>query len=494
MKGEIVLRRILPAFLLVASFAPAFGQAAPPFLTITDSSPDNTAQPLVLLKGGQPSSTQGIEVTSQSTSTSSPPNFSTLIGAGFGGLLLVQNSPAVSGTGQNSPSFCISGNQWNGAASTSVAAVWCLNVEGGGASGSTDSPDVIEWTRPFLSNTYGNPNTDFTMLWPGAINLASNGQMTVGPNVDTTIGNLSGIPSTLTGQKTMVSTGTVNAGPVTVEPGQLTASSVPSGSQEGALQILQSYLFSGNTRTGHLACPTVGTPQSVTECQTTGAAENWVGVFNAIKGAQGVSVTPLRYGRVPVLTSGSVQFMSGDFICKDDANPSLVKDNQGTPCPIGESIGIAPGELSAPSTNLHLADLIPEAGVSGAAAQGQILQFTCIGAVPTTASTIYLNGGQCSIASGTDAVEFTLPYPSGTYTLSQMYVNYAHPGLTGDTVTLFVNGSSGATPVSCSPTTTGQCSDLTDTASIAAGQTYSIRVGTGASDPLKNINVTIRLQ
>jgi hypothetical protein len=464
-----------------------------PLLVLQDSASDGAFLPLLQLQGGAVSSTQGIEVTSQSTLTSSPPNLSSVMGTGFGGLLLVQNSPAVSGAGENSPLFCISGNQWNGAASASVAAVWCLNVKGGGAAGTTDSPDVIEWTRP-TGTGYGNPTGDLTMLWPGAVNLASDGQITVGPNVDTSLGNVSGIPSTFTGQKTQVNSGTVAAGPVTLEPGQLTASSVPAGATEGPLQILQSYIAGSgaSTAVGTLACPVAA--QTVIPCLTTGAAENWVGVFNSIPGSQGVSVTPLRYGRVPIKTAGStaVTFNAGDFVCKDDANASYVVTNSTTPCPVGESIGIAVGDPSSGTS--HVVDLVPEASVSGAAAQGQILQFTCIGAVPTVASTIYLNGGQCSVGSGTDAVEFTLPYPSGTYRFSQMYVNYGHVGLTGDTVTLFVNGSSGTTPVSCAPTTTGQCSDLTHTLTITGGQTYSIRVSTGASDSLKNINVTIRLQ
>ncbi len=40
-------------------------------------------------------------------------------------------------------------------------------------------------------------------------------------------------------------------------------------------------------------------------------------------------------------------------------------DNISTPCPIGESIGIAVGEVSAPvGNNLHLVDLTPEASVT----------------------------------------------------------------------------------------------------------------------------------
>lgn len=498
MKGELMLRNVILASALIFCFVPAFAQSpnTPPFLNILDFTNDGTASPLLLLQGGQTASTVGEEITSQSTSstTTSLPNLGNIMGTGFGGLSLVQTSPAVNGAGQNSPYLCISGNQWNTAGTpATIAAVWCLRVKGGNATtgGAGGSPDVIEWFRP-TGTGYGNPTGDITMLWPKAINIASNGQMTVGPNVDTSLGDVSGVPSTFTGQKTNVSTGTVAAGPITIEPGQLIAGSVPAGSTEGPLQILQSYQTGGSTTVGLLACPS-GVAQSVKVCTTTGAAENWVGVFNSIPGAQGVTVTPLRYGRVGISSNSSgLVFSNGEFVCKDDANAGFVIDNGSTPCPIGESVGIAVGDPSpALPFNEHLVDLVAEAGVSGAAAQGQILHFTCVGPVASN-STIYLNGGPCNTTSTSDAVEFTLPYPSGTYRFSHLYVNYSVAGVSTDTVTLFVNGA--ATSISCSPTSSSTCSDLTDTASISAGQNYSIRVSTHASDTLKNINVTILLQ
>jgi hypothetical protein len=510
-KTNAILSRGLLALVLFLPLTQTFGQTATaPFFTITDFASDGTTSPLLLLTGGQTSSTVGAEVTSQSTSTTTTnlPNLGAIMGTGHGGLSLIQTSPATSsGTtlpaaGQDSPFFCISGNQWIGDPTDATrASAWCLQVQGGNVSDSRKTTaDVIQWTRP-TGTGYGNPTGDITMLFPGAINLAAAGQITVGPNVSATQ-DVSNILSTFTGQKTTNNgiSGAPAAGSVTLEPGQLTASDLTASSGagfEGALQILQSYIMGASADVGRLACPeaTVGRrPQYITDCTSTGAAENWVGVFNSINGNQGVTVTPLRYGRVPISTTATnnVAFNAGDFVCKDDGTGGYVVTNGTTPCPIGESIGVAVGESSAPMSKMHLVDLVPEASVSGAAGQGQILQFTCIGAVATTASTIFLNGGQCTVGSGSDNTEFTLPYPSGSYTFSQMYVNYGHAGLTNDTVTLFVDGTS--TNVTCSPTTTGQCSDPTHTASISGGHPYSIRVATQASDPLKNINVTIRLQ
>jgi len=375
-KIHVILRRGLLALVLFLPLDQAFGQTGtPPFLNILDFTNDGTASPLLMLQGGQTSSTVGAEITSQSTSstTSSLPNLGAIMGMGFGGLSLVQTSPATTngttGTGEASPFFCISGNQWNGTvppSGASVAAVWCLHVHGDSIATTKDIPDIIEWTRP-TGIGYGNPTSDLTMLWPGAINLAAAGQITVGPNVDTVAGNVANILSTFTGQKTTVTGTSLNppmAGPVTVEPGQLTSlTAVPAGATEGALQILQSYIIGDSTDVGRLAClePAKG-PQYISDCGSVGAAENWVGVFNNIKGAQGVSVTPLRYGRVPISTASSATFNAGDFVCKDDANRSYVMSNGGTPCPIGESIGIAVGDATSGITS-HLVDLVPEASV-----------------------------------------------------------------------------------------------------------------------------------
>lgn len=207
-------------------------------------------------------------------------------------------------------------------------------------------------------------------------------------------------------------------------------------------------------------------------------------------GAQGISVTPLRYGRVPVMTvSSQVSFTAGDFVCKDDTAASYVIGNMITPCPLGESIGVAVGDYNVKS-NLHLVDLVPEASVSGAVSQGIVLQFTCGGAVGALTQTTYLNGQQCSTTA--NAVEFTLPYQSGSDSLKNMYVNYNTAGIAGDAVTLYVDNM--AITVICNPTPAGQCTDLVRTASITGGHTYSVRAATQAGSTLNTVLVTLELQ
>jgi hypothetical protein len=506
-KTNAILSRGLLALVLFLPLTQTFGQTATaPFFTITDFASDGTTSPLLLLTGGQTSSTVGAEITSQSTSltTTNLPNLGAIMGTGFGGLALIQTSPATSngttGTGQASPFFCISGNQWNGTvmpSGASVAAVWCLHVHGDPIAATKDIQDVIEWTRP-TGTGYGNPTNDITMLFPAAINLAAAGQITVGPNVSSSL-DVSGDLSTFTGRKTnnQGSMTTVPvAGPITIEPGQLTAlsllsSGTPPAGVEGALQILQSYIAGASTDIGRLACPSTA-PQYISDCTLTGAAENWIGVFNNISGAQGVTVTPLRYGRVPISTTSgnNVAFNTGDFVCKDDVTGGYVVTNGTTACPIGESIGIAVGESSAPSNARHLVDLVPEASVSGAASQGQILQFMCSGKAPSAGGTVYIQNTPCSTT--TDTGEFSLPYPSGTYTFRNLYVNYTAAGSGTDTVYLWVNGT--RTSIHCSPTSSTQCTDVSDTAAITSGQNYSLRLTSASGDTLTNVNATIQLQ
>ncbi len=251
---------------------------------------------MLKVQGGSQASTQGVEVTSQSTSTSSLPNFSSLIGTGFGGALLLQASPAVSGTGQGSPFLCTSGNQWDGALSTpaSVAAVWCLQVDGGSAATPTDSPDVIEWSRPFLMNTYGNPTNDLTMMWPASINLAA-GQMTAGPAPTSTTANVSALVSTFTGEKTS-NVGTMALPPAparTIEPGQLNLDSRRASPIRDARRSAPNSpkLYQLRNSDGWSLSVPFRHPQTVMNCTSTGAAENWVGVFKSIQGAQGISIT-----------------------------------------------------------------------------------------------------------------------------------------------------------------------------------------------------------
>jgi hypothetical protein len=67
-KIDVILRGGLLALVLFLPLAQTFGQTATaPFFTITDFASDGTTSPLLLLTGGQMSSTVGIEITSQST-------------------------------------------------------------------------------------------------------------------------------------------------------------------------------------------------------------------------------------------------------------------------------------------------------------------------------------------------------------------------------------------------------------------------------------------
>jgi hypothetical protein len=469
------------------------------------------AQPLLLVAGAPPnaqnvpSPSLGIEVTSQAFTTHGigpAPNLPSIMGSGFGGLSLVQVEGATSSVGVNSPFLTMCAQQ-NGSAmgGGSGAACWNWQVQGGNGS---DGPDILKLTRTPTTNA----TTNITVLFPAAINLATApnagmtlaGQITVGP-MPVTFANAN-VQSTFTGAATGSGASGAAAGPVTVVPGQLTAAPPDASAVEGALQILQSYKTTGTTTAGLLACPTT-TAQTASACSSVGQAENWVGVFNNIPGQLtngSITAIPLRYGRVPIssVPGTNVQYKSGDFVCKDDLNAGYVIDNNpsgsaNTPCPLGESIGIAVGD--AGSGTSHLVDLVPEASVSGAVSQGLVLQFTCFGSAPS-GNTVYLNGQGC--VTTTNTVEFSLPFQSGTYTLKNMYVNYGTVGVPNDTVTLWVAGSS--TNISCAPTSASpkQRTDLLSvtghSASITAGQSYSIRVSTHGSETLTNVLVTIQLQ
>lgn len=346
------------------------------------------------------------------------------------------------------------------------------------------------------------------MEFPSAINLAAGtaatgGQITIG-SVPATAADVHTDYVTLTGANTSASSGTILAGPVTVEPGQLNSQTSGTGT-EGALQILQSYLGTSGTGSppanlGRLACPSA--TQSVGPCTTVGPGENWVGVYSDVLNQNGfpstnssVSVTPVRYGRVGVSSKASgLTFNDGDFVCKDDANGGYVIDNGSTPCPIGESIGVGVGDPSSPlSNNRHLVDLVPEASVSGAVSQGLVLQFTCSGTV-TTGTTLYLNGELCNATTNT--TEFALPYQSGTYTFKNLYVNYKNTPAATDALTLYVGGS--ATSITCNPSPSGAapCPDVTHTATItpSTARNYSVRLTVATGSTIANLCVTIQLQ
>lgn len=503
MKGEVVLRIVPPAvaLALAASCMPASAQTGtPPLLNILDFSGDSTAQPLVLVTGAQPSSTLGIEVTSQSvTPAGTAPSLSGIMGSGFGGLSLVQLGGATSSTGQGSPFFSICGQQYGTAGVGGQGPdCWSWQVLGGAGS---DPTDVLQLIR----TTTTNKTFNVTVLFPPSINLAtasnpspinSAGQMTVGPAPYS--GPNANVPSTFTGAGTSDTTSAAVAGPITVEPGQLLATSPDAAALEGALQILQSYRGSNGTmcaNCGRLACPS-GTAQSVVLCTTTGQAENWVGVYNSIVGQVGGTITPLRYGRVAVKSSSAVTpWTNGDFVCKDDTTASYSEDNSNTPCPIGESIGIAVGDPTGTNLSMHLVDLVPEASVGG----GALLTFFCVGTVSAGATTYMFPS---AIGTNCQQTVGEMQPVSFAGTIKNLEVVYGTaPGATHtDTFTILkcpaLTGCA-TTGITCQVSGAGTpstCSDTSHTASVAQGDGVQIQDAAGTGSGAKDARVTIQIQ
>jgi hypothetical protein len=489
-----------PANLQVNGAATVIGTSTP-LLAVTDgpSAPTSSGY-LGIFQGAQSSTNTPLEIASQaasSTGFAAPP----ALMSGYLGVDLIQLAGAGGGNTYASPYWRMcSQSVLSSGANTPLC--WMAQVLGGSAPTGTNPASTLEWTMSGLP-----ANSNFTMLWPAAVNLAAHGQITVGP-MPTPAANAY-VPSTFTGQDTTSTSALTAAGPITVEPGQLTGSAVMAGATEGPLQVLQAYLGTNNSgnNIGLLACPS-GTAQNVIPCGTTGQAENWVGVYNSIPNQNGIngstspSVTPLRYGRVLINSQAmnqQVQWTSGDFVCKDDSSMgagyaidnSIANSHVNTPCPIGESVGVAVGD-PAMTTTPHLVDLIPEASVSGAASQGQVLQFTCFGPV-AAGTTVYLNGQACNAVM--DITEFNLPYQSGAYMLKNLYGSYGGTPTATDSLTLWVNTS--ATSVTCNPSASGTapCPDITHNTMISPStRKYSVRLATSSGSTIANLCLTIQLQ
>ncbi len=475
-----------------------------PFLTLQDVSGDTGTLPLQELVGGLNAASLGLEITSTAgTAGTALPPLSTIMGQGYGGLSLVQLGLASSTAGVSSPVLTMCAQQYGTAGSGGAGTdCWSWQVQGGAGTGTgSGPPDILALTR----STSTNGTSNITVLFPPSINLATApnpsglaGQITVGPQP--IIGPNANVPSTLTGASTSNSSASSVAGPVTVEPGQLTNASPAAGAVEGALQILQSYLGSNgtsNVNVGRLACPS-GTAQSVVPCTVAGQAENWVGVYNTIPGQAGTTatVTPLRYGRVVVASSSAVSpWTNGDFVCKDDASASYSRDNSATPCSSGESIGIAVGDPGSGSTSTHLVDLVPEASVTG----GAVMTFFCTGFVSAGQSNYLFpsalgtNCQQAVVAAAMQPVSF-----SGT--LKNLEVVYGTaPGTSHtDTFTVFkcpALAACSATTVKCQVSGTAiSCSDIADTVAVSQGDGIQIVDAAGTSSAAQAARVTIQIQ
>ena len=303
-----------------------------PFLWLLDTASDTGVEPLILVNGGQNSNTLGIEITSQTNvaATVIAPPWSTMMPAGYGGLALVQTGAATSTAAYSSPSLAMCANQYGGAGATGPAC-WWWQVQGGNP-GVTNPPDILQLFRLPYNNTTSNT----TVLFPPSINLAtgpypnsvsptSAGQITVGPQPFT--GSNANVPATFTGASTSYGSAGASAGPVMIQPGQLTAATPDPTSAEGQLWLMQSYL--GTNNIGLLACIDKTTAQQVVVCGTANATAQIVGVYDSNPQQSGATVTPIRYGRAVVKNFGSAAtWGSGHYVCSDSTN-------NGTPWTMG---------------------------------------------------------------------------------------------------------------------------------------------------------------
>ena len=98
------------------------------------------------------------------------------------------------------------------------------------------------------------------------------------------------------------------------------------------------------------------------------------------------------------------------------------------------------------------------------------------------------NGNACNQPTTVGDVEVPIPF---TGAVKSMYVTYKTAGVSGDTVTVYVNNTS--TSITCNPTSLTSCSS-TGSASITTGQGISIRVSTGGTETLANMRVGLLLQ
>ncbi|MGA7217621.1 MAG: hypothetical protein WBX38_04875 [Candidatus Sulfotelmatobacter sp.] len=514
MKGEVVFRRVRPAFILVlaASFVPSSAQTGtPPLLDIIDFSGDSNVQPLVLVTGGQGASTLGIQVTSQSNGTASTaPTFS-WVSPGYGGLSLVQTGGSTSTSGgQPSPVFTMCANQY-GTQQIPITggqgpACWYWQVQGGGAG--NNPPDTLQLFR----NNFANSTNNITVLFPASINLAtaaftgatpSAGQITVGPAPYG--GTNANVTATFTGASTS-SASAAQAGPVLIQPGQLTNSTPSSSSVEGALWLMQSYignLGTGSGNVGLLACSDTITAQGVVVCGTSTAATQIVGVYDSNAQQAGATITPIRYGRAPIKNFGSAvpPWTNGDYVCRDTTNSGYVVDNGTTPCNRGTYVGVSAGDPTGlGNTSSHAVDLVQEPIVQG----GALMTFFCAGSV-VPSGTLYMFPGallttcaQATSSSGIQPVSFT-------GTVRNLEVFYAtSPGGSGvahtDTFTVWkcpALAGCAATSISCQIIGSGlpsTCSDLSHAVSISQGDGIQIVDATGSSSGAANPRITIELQ
>ncbi len=135
---------------------------------------------------------------------------------------------------------------------------------------------------------------------------------------------------------------------------------------------------------------------------------------------------------------------------------------------------------------------------NGTAIQASTIEVAfCLGNVGTTAGTFpLLPGSAVANCSGpsTTAVEVPMPY---TCTAKNLYVVAGTAGNNGTgsgVTTLYKNGST-VTSLKCTLGTATSCHDTTDTVTLNAGETWSIRTtSNGASETLANVRASFQCQ
>jgi hypothetical protein len=131
-------------------------------------------------------------------------------------------------------------------------------------------------------------------------------------------------------------------------------------------------------------------------------------------------------------------------------------------------------------------------GGGGATANNAIFQYYSVGLVASSLTNGYLvpaSGSASSASSGGE--DFVIPY---SCTFKNLYGNALSGGVNSSSgvVTVFIAGSASVVTFTFGTGTTG--SDTTHNAAITAGQAYSIRISTQASETLSNPRVTVQCQ
>ena len=124
-----------------------------------------------------------------------------------------------------------------------------------------------------------------------------------------------------------------------------------------------------------------------------------------------------------------------------------------------------------------------------------ILIFFCNGTFSNSATNILTPGANstgCSATSAGGIAELPVPFAG---TLKNLFVNVNTTGSTTTSGVVTANRLGSPTSITCTiGNAATACHDVTHTQAVSAGDTISIRVGTGASETLKQMSVSLELQ